>query len=181
MRVIGIDPGKTGGLVMIEHDGAVLVWDMPTYQEARTGKTLKGKAKAPKVKVDVPRLAEILKTATRESETIVYIERQWTWPGEGAVQSFNHGEQYGRIIGMLAMRGVPFETPTAQAWQKEFGVAKPKGSKTTKGVSYAKASALFPGVTLKTERGRILDGRCDALLIAEYGRRKHGGNRPLTS
>jgi len=176
MVIIGIDPGKTGALVKVESDGALLIWDMPTFQEARPGKTAMGKPKAPKTKVDIPALARVIRTAGAQGNTVCYLERQWTWPGEGAVQSFSHGEQYGLLIGMLTAFGVPYVTPTAQAWQKEFGVKK-DGKRSTKGASYDKASALFPKEVFKTERGRILDGRCDAVLIAEYGRRKHGAIR----
>ena len=37
--------------------------------------------------------------------------------------------------------------------------------------SYAIASQLFPEAKLLGPRGGLRDGRCDALLIAEWGRR----------
>ena len=43
--------------------------------------------------------------------------------------------------------------------------------------SYKIASALFPTADLKGKRGGKKDGRSDAILIAEYGRRRlQGGN-----
>lgn len=41
---------------------------------------------------------------------------------------------------------------------------------TTKRPVYELAHKLFPVIELATKRGRILDGRSDALMIAEYGR-----------
>ena len=82
----------------------------------------------------------------------------------------------------LKIRKLSFTFVSAQKWQNHFGVSKPRGSKelwNTKTKAYKIATKLFPKAQLTTKRGRVLDGRSDALLIAEYGRREaqNGRNR----
>lgn len=73
---------------------------------------------------------------------------------------------------MLSHLQIPFEFITPRRWQAAiFDLAKKLEN--TKKQSYDMASRLFPGQELKTKRGKILDGRCDALLIAEVLRRRH--------
>ena len=67
--------------------------------------------------------------------------------------------------------GVSLIEVPPKEWQREFGIKGGKGDD-TKAQSYLIASRMFPGVELKGPRGAILDGRADALLIAEYGRRR---------
>ena len=45
----------------------------------------------------------------------------------------------------------------------------------TKKQSCERVGRLFPHIGVRTKRGKLLSGRCDALLIAEYGRRKDTG------
>jgi hypothetical protein len=72
---------------------------------------------------------------------------------------------------MLAGLQIPFR----QVWPREWKKVVLAGFDTKdKSAAYRVATRLYPHVAdqLKTPRGRLLDGRCDALCIAEWGRRQ---------
>jgi hypothetical protein len=90
--------------------------------------------------------------------------------GQPGSAMFKFGQSYGALRMALVAAGIPFETVPPQKWQKEFGLSRrPKETKTQyKNRLKAVAQQLYPEnePTLYT---------CDALLIAEYCRRKHEG------
>ena len=92
-------------------------------------------------------------------------------PKQGVSSSFKFGKGYGFLRGCLIAAGIPFEEVTPQAWQKALEIPKKSKSETKaqfKNRLKALAQQWFPDqlVTLKT---------ADALLIATYCFRKHGG------
>lgn len=142
----GIDIGKTGAIGIVSNEGAVLdVFDMPFV-----GKDL-----------DIPAIAEAL---AQHSVGFVMVEHQQVFPMQGAVSGFTLGEQYGMIRGYLLGAKIPFETVRPDRWK--VGVSIPV--KADKKYSKMVAARLWPYANLGT---RADQGRSDALLIAEYGRR----------
>lgn len=89
-------------------------------------------------------------------------------PGQGVTSMFSFGLNFGWIQGMLTAYGIPFELVRPQKWKKEYSIT---GDKNT---SIAVCKRLFPDVSLlPTERCRKeSDGMAEALLMAEYARRK---------
>ena len=81
---------------------------------------------------------------------------------------FKFGENFGFIQGVLKSLGIPYELVRPQKWKKEFSITADKNT------SIEVCKRLFPGVDLKrTERCRKDDdGIAEALLMAEYARRK---------
>ena len=158
-EIIGIDPGLDGALAFIGL-GEVLVIDMPTYE-------VKDK-KSKKRHIDVSELLRILRESSGRPP-MAYIERQQSYPNQGSVSNYSIGFGYATLVTALTACHIPFETVHPKAWQKHFGI---KGA--TKGQACEIAGRLFPGVSIRGPRGRALDGRADALLIAEYGRRYRG-------
>ena len=105
------------------------------------------------------------------------IEKVHSFPGQGVASSFKFGMGFGGLIMALVSSGIPFEFVTPRVWQKAMGITPREKSNRSdftesktqfKNRLKAKAQQLFPAVrvTLKTS---------DALLIAEYCRRKHKG------
>lgn len=146
---IGVDPGQSGGLVIIRHDGRVSSCQMP------------------KTERDVWNWCYNL----NDTDAIAVIEHVHSMPGQGVASSFKFGRGYGGLRMALIAANIPFEEVTPQRWQK--GLAIPARKKTESKTQFknrlkAKAQQLFPKVpvTLAT---------ADALLIAEYCRRKHEG------
>ena len=75
--------------------------------------------------------------------------------------------------GVLAALQIPHQMVTPQRWKRTLMDGRPKG----KAASVLVAQQLFPWAApqLRGPRGKALDGRADALLIAEYVRRHHAG------
>ena len=147
MIYIGVDPGKNGGIAIIDNDGAVAF----SFSEER--------------------LLIELDSIAKEYECICYLEHVHAMPKQGVSSTFNFGMNFGFIQGVLKAYGIPYELVTPQKWKKEFSCTSDKNT------SIEVCKRLFPGVNLKaTDRcKKDHDGIAEALLIAEYGRRHYNG------
>jgi hypothetical protein len=146
---LGIDPGKNGGLALL-FGQEVIATRMP------------------------PTPADLLVwIRSIGDDCIACMEQVSGYAGEGQPGSamFNFGRGYGNLEAFLLACEMPFELVPPRRWQKAMGIT-PKGkteSKTEwKNRIKAVAQRLFPAekITLMTS---------DAILIAEYCRRKHEG------
>ena len=150
MIYIGIDPGKAGALAYMIKDGTVNVipFDEGLYKFA-----LQGIARA------------MEKTGEK---AVCCLEHVNAMPGQGVTSMFSFGQNFGFIQGLLQAYGIPFELVRPQKWKKEFSIT---GDKNT---SLAVCKRLFPDVSLlPSDRCRKEnDGMAEALLMAEYARRK---------
>ena len=147
MIYIGVDPGKNGGIAIIDSDGVIA---FPFSEE---------------------RLLIELDGIAHEYECICYLEHVHAMPKQGVSSTFNFGMNFGFIQGVLKAHEIPYELVTPQKWKKEFSCTSDKNT------SIEVCKRLFPGVNLKaTERcKKDHDGIAEALLIAEYGRRHYNG------
>ena len=151
--VIGIDPGLTGAVAVIEPDGSYAVWDL-SVMPVGTGK---GRVKN---KINGAALAAVLRDAT-DCQGLAKVEKVAAMPGQGVAGMLSLGHSAGVIEGVLAALGIPFEMVTPQKWKKAAGLI---GSE--KDASRTKAQQLFPAASLSRKKDI---GRADALLIAKYG------------
>lgn len=153
MIYIGIDPGKSGAIAVIDTAG-----------ENDRGRVVCIKPFDEKQYCDT--LLELICSSTQEIRCCV--ERVSAMPGQGVTSMFNFGKNFGYILGLLDMCAIPYELVTPQKWKGEFGVTSDKNS------SIAVCKRLFPDVSLRpTERCRKdNDGMAEALLMAEYARRR---------
>ena len=147
MVYIGIDPGKNGGIAIIDSDGVIA---FPFSEE---------------------RLLIELDGIAQEYECICYLEHVHAMPKQGVSSTFNFGMNFGFIQGVLKAYEIPYELVTPQKWKKEFSCTSDKNT------SIEVCKRLFPNVNLKaTDRcKKDHDGMAEALLIAEYGRRHYNG------
>lgn len=158
MTIIGIDPGKHGGIALV-CGGVASVGDMPLIKVGT------------KEHIDRVRLIGMLDNAKfSHPDVSAIVEKQQPYPNQGSVSNYSTGFGFGCILTALDALRIPYEEVTPQTWQKHYAIKKD-----TKGQSCAVAEKLFPGVGLRGARGAPKDGRADALLIAEYGRRKRMG------
>jgi len=146
MKVIGVDPGESGGIAVIDHAHKVIeVSNMP----------------------DTPMdILEFLRKYD-PSETIVYLEDVGKgMPGQSSSATAKFARHNGHLEMALLALGMRTVKATPQKWQKMYQLGKSGeyGKTEWKNRLKAKAQELFPDlgkkVTLKT---------CDALLIALYG------------
>lgn len=154
---IGIDPGRSsGGVCIIEHDGGYA--DLtPMPDMAYLAKKLF-------------RLQEV----TEEGELFCGIEKAQSFPGQGISSAFGYGDHFGQLQGLMIALKIPYALIPPKTWAKEVQC----GTLTKldpKKRSLEAARRLFPQVSLlATERcKKPHSGMYEALLIAEYVRRKH--------
>ena len=145
MIYIGIDPGKDGAMAMLFNtSGVPEIWgfDIEAYRYALE---LYGNNPAK-----------------------CCLERVGAMPGQGVTSMFKFGENFGFIQGLLVAYSIPYELVTPQKWKKEFQITGDKNS------SIAVCKRLFPDVSLRrTDRcKKDHDGMAEALLMAEYARRR---------
>lgn len=141
---IGIDPGASGALaILCGTDIYTTPYDLDEY-------------------------VSLLRLCPPE-QSFAIVEHVGAMPGQGSVSMFNFGMNFGMIQGVLSALKIPYELVRPQKWKKEFSCTSDKNT------SISAAKRLFPNVNLKrTERcKKDHDGIAEALLLAEYGRRKH--------
>lgn len=139
--IMGIDPGKKGGVGIIESNGTKCV----SFSLAN------GTEKD---------MVELL-TEYASNTRIAFIEKVHSMPKQGVVSAFTFGTNFGFYQGVLLALQIPFEFVTPRVWQANLKCL----SKGNKNVTKKKAQELFP-------KEKITHNNADALLIAEYGRRK---------
>ena len=151
---IGIDPGLTGAIAIVNEDGKVGLYDMPT--RPRGGKVSR--------EVSAKKLSEILRKYIKD-DTLIVLERVASRPQQGVAGMFSLGDSYGVVRGVVGGLGGFCVGTVPAVWRK--GVELKAG--TGKEGSLALARNLFGREGLERKKD---DGRADALLIAEYGKRR---------
>jgi len=178
MRVAGIDCGKEGAISIIDSDEKKEVFflcDAPIIKldngktkiiKLADGKTKGGKKKI-KTMYDIPLMNDLL---SKYGIEYIFIENAQAMPGQGVSSMFSIGKGFGIWLGLIVGRGIPYETVSPRTWQKAFNI---KGD-SSKEQAYNTCLRLFQNLSTRliTIRGRIIDGRADATLIAEYGVRE---------
>lgn len=162
MNIIGIDPGLDGALAIIEPVEKV-VYDTPTFT--------KKVARGTKREYDLRRMTVWLRPWANQERggvrvpTHVFIENIHSMPGQGVRSTFSLGYGVGAWHGILIALGLAYNLVTPQKWKKHFGLLGKD-----KDASRHLAQKLWPDRAVLFERKKD-DGRADAMLIAEYGRR----------
>jgi hypothetical protein len=165
MIFIGIDPGLTGALAVLDSDTkSVSFFDTPTVQ-MKVGKKIKNQQ-------DSYAIVSLLRSLTEGKDVMAVIEKVNAMPGQGAggerqsmgaTSAFNFGLGYGQWLGILAALKVPHQQVHPLTWKKVMMADMGK----EKDASRVKAMQLFPqssdGLTRKKDHGRA-----DALLIAAW-------------
>lgn len=150
MIYIGIDPGQQGAIGII-YPSRTNVHDMPKFIASQLFELLR--------QLDISYPSEPL---------FCMLEQAQPMPKQGVKGVFTYGIGYGKIKAVLEILEIPFQEIHPAKWKKEFSLFK-KG----KEGAIKTAQQLFPSISFQTERGRWLDGRAEALLLAEYARRHH--------
>jgi hypothetical protein len=160
MIYIGVDVGLDGAVAVLDSDGNVLeLTDTPTTT-IKSGK----KNKREYIVGHMSAMMEAYCDDTAGTSVVVGIEAQHSFPGQGVSSMFNLGKGYGLWIGIVVAKGFSYSLIPPQRWKKAMmdGMGKEKAA------SCVRAQQLYPDCELFTARGRALDGRGDALLIATY-------------
>ena len=169
MMIIGIDPGLTGALALMDHNGLKDCKDMPVMVRGTgTG--------AVKNQVDPGALAAIFREWLKDhskNEVIVIIESQGVirLPGNkmlGGSSAFSLAHTAGIIEGVVATLNIPREFVPPATWKKALDLSA-KGSD-KKALARAMAQRLYPEADFHLAKSH---NRAEACLIARYGHIKH--------
>lgn len=159
MIYIGIDPGLSGAVgILSEIDTLAAVFDTPTVFV---------KGKTTKRKYLIAAMALLLKPYADRQDVLAILENVHSMPSQGVSSSFCFGEGKGMWEGILAAYNIPTELVSPQRWKKEIMADQGK----EKSAARFKAMQLFPYIAEQFKLAKH-DGRAEALLMAEYGKRK---------
>jgi hypothetical protein len=155
---IGIDPGLSGAVAII--DGTdVKLFDTPT---AETGK-------GSKRDYLIANMSDILRT-TQPFYMFAVLEAVHSMPKQGVASSFSFGRGLGIWEGILSAHSIPYAKVAPQTWKKAMLGDMPRDNKDSSRIA---ATRLFPNASDMLARKKD-DGRAEALLMAEYGKRLRG-------
>jgi crossover junction endodeoxyribonuclease RuvC len=144
---LGVDPGQSGGFVLLDPDGRVdAAWKMPATE--RDTADLLGEF-APRIRVAA-------------------IEAVHSMPGQGVSSSFKFGASYGGLRMALICLRIPFTGVSPHKWTSDMGLTRKtlsEGRTAKKNRNKARAQELWPGT-------KWTHATADAALIAEWIRRR---------
>lgn len=178
MIAIGIDPGITGAIAMVNNHGLQGLTDMPTAVRSRGRATVKNQ-------VNGAALADLLKGWVSSlngdrNEVTVFVELVNSMGGQGVASMFSIGHTCGIIDGVVSVLGYRHMVVTPGEWKLSHGliVKRPHGSagltaaeraarkQAAKAASMDRARSLYPTAELTKVKHH---NRAEALLIAHYG------------
>jgi len=161
MIYIGIDPGLNGAVGVV--GDALSPFSLPFVHDTPTALVEGEKSKH---KYLAPAMALLLKPYAGRKDVLAVLENVHSMPKQGVASSFGFGEGKGLWEGILAAYEIPTELVSPQRWKKEMMADQGKD----KSAARFKAMALFPHLAEQLKLVKY-DGRAEALLMAEFGRR----------
>ncbi len=164
---IGVDPGLDGALAVLHRNNKVEVYDTPTNKITR-GLTKKGKPRIVR-ELDEEGWATIVDSVAQYFDEAV-IEKVHSMKDQGVASSFSFGEVTGGMRIALTYSGLKVHRISPVKWRMAMGCGANKDS------SLLTCLDAFPGQNHLWigPRGATFDGRCEAALLALYGRKYLG-------
>ena len=153
MKIIGIDPGLNGAIVIMENNKVLSVFDMPVMSEGKKNKR----------QLNSAQLTRIIKENTLTNDDInVVVEQVNAMPGQGVTSMFNFGQTFGAIKGVCAALELPIFFVRPAKWKKHFELIN-----ASKDSSRTKVIEMYP--TLSNDLAKKKDvNKSDAILIARF-------------
>jgi len=154
-RVLGVDPGATGAIALLDTvTGELVVADLPIIVVQKSGARKTSE-------ISESHLAQLIRGMTPD---IAWVERVHAMPKQGVTSSFNFGVAYGIVRGIIGAVALPMLFVTPNEWKREFRLGSDKAQ------SRVLAGRLYPQSVSMFSRVRD-DGRAEAALIATFGAR----------
>ena len=149
MRRIGIDPGISGAIVVLDFDEPVEWSLMPTMKIGSQNR------------VNAVALAAMIRGYAQSYQPVVaFVEQVGARPNQGVSSMFSFGHSAGLVAGVLGAFEIPTTYVTPQSWKKREGL-----SNTDKDAARSRAIQIWPSWRALDKKiaGQAL---ADAALIA---------------
>jgi crossover junction endodeoxyribonuclease RuvC len=153
MRIIGIDPGLSGGIAILEDNKIKGMFDMPVMADGKKNKR----------QLNSAFLVQLIKENIKNTEdTVVIVEQVNAMPGQGVTSMFNFGQTFGAIKGICAALALPIFFVRPAKWKKHFELIN-----SSKDASRTKVIEMYPLVSEELSKKKDVN-KSDAILIARY-------------
>tara|TARA_B100002051_G_scaffold118602_1_gene112984 strand:- start:173 stop:664 length:492 start_codon:yes stop_codon:yes gene_type:complete len=153
MRVIGIDPGLSGAIAVLDNNKVLKIYDMPIMAEGKKNKR----------QLNSAQLVNIIKENIKNHEEInVVVEQVNAMPGQGVTSMFNFGQTFGAIKGVCAALNLPIFFIRPSKWKKYFELIN-----SSKDSSRTKAIEMYPSIANQLSKKKDVN-KSDAILIARF-------------
>ena len=111
MKVIGIDPGLSGAIAILENNKVLNLFDIPVMSEGKKNKR----------QLNSALLVSLLKENIKNDEEVaVVVEQVNAIPGQEVTSMFNFGQTFGAIKGICAALDLPIFFVRPSKWKKHF-------------------------------------------------------------
>ena len=155
MRIIGIDPGLSGGIAILDDSKIFDIFDMPIMSEGKKNKN----------QLNSAQLVNIIKRhILPNKETFVIVEQVSAMPGQGVTSMFNFGQTFGSIKGICAALCLPIFYVRPAKLKKHFELIN-----SSKDASRTKVIEMYPSISSRLTKKKDVN-KADAILIARYFR-----------
>ena len=153
MKIIGIDPGLSGAIAILENNKILNIFDIPVMSEGKKNKRQLNSA------LLVSRLRENI---IDNEDVVVVVEQVNAMPGQGVTSMFNFGQTFGAIKGICAALNLPIFFVRPSKWKKHFDLIN-----SSKDSSRTKAIEMYPKLSNQLAKKKDVN-KSDAILIARY-------------
>ena len=155
MRIIGIDPGLSGGIAILDDLKIFDIFDMPIMSEGKKKKNQLNSAQLVNI---------IKKNIISNGDTFLIVEQVSAMPGQGVTSMFNFGQTFGSIKGICAALNLPIFFVRPAKWKKHFDLIN-----SSKDASRTKVIEMYPSISPRLTKKKDVN-KADAILIARYFR-----------
>jgi crossover junction endodeoxyribonuclease RuvC len=153
MKILGIDPGLSGGISVLEDQKVLGIFDMPVMAEGKKNKR----------QLNSAQLVNIIKENTRsDDEVVIIVEQVNAMPGQGVTSMFNFGQTFGAIKGICAAMSLPIFFVRPSKWKKHFELIN-----ASKDSSRTKVIEMYPHLSNQLAKKKDVN-KSDAILIARF-------------
>ncbi len=153
MKIIGIDPGLSGAIAILENNKVLHIFDIPVMSEGKKNKR----------QLNSALLVSLLRdNITNNEEVAVVVEQVNAMPGQGVTSMFNFGQTFGAIKGICAALDLPIFFVRPSKWKKHFELIN-----SSKDSSRTKAIEMYPKLSKQLAKKKDVN-KSDAILIARF-------------
>ena len=153
MKILGIDPGLSGAIAILEKKKVLNLFDMPVMAEGKKNKKQLNSAQLVNI---------IRENSIGEEEIVVVVEQVNAMPGQGVTSMFKFGQTFGAIKGVCAALNLPIFFVRPSKWKKYFELIN-----SSKDSSRTKVIEMYPSLSSQLAKKKDVN-KSDAILIARY-------------